>query len=60
MIYEHYDDKLAKIEDRLTLIEQTLTRIQDQLNQWHEEKLRLSSNTESEEEKETSGNLKIH
>ena len=23
MIYEHYDDKLAKIEDRLTLIEQT-------------------------------------
>lgn len=60
MIYEHYDDKLAKIEDRLTVIEQTLTRIQDQLNQWQEERLKLSSNTESEEEKETSGKLKIH
>ena len=60
MIYEYYDDKLSKIEDRLTLIEQTLTRIQDQINQWQEEKQRPSPNIESEEEKETSGNLKIH
>jgi len=42
------------------MIQKRLNRIQDQLNQWLEENQKLSSNTESEEEKETSGKLKIH